>query len=113
MKANLLLLLLALFLGACGNKVVPHSALKEEVELDKVDYKKNGFKAGTVFDNTGLDGCGFMISLEDKSKLDPTDLPAEFKKDQLPVWVKYQYKKGAVGVCMSGRIVTLLEIKSR
>ena len=54
MKPNLLLLLFVLVLGACGNKVVPQSALKEEVELDKVDYKKNGFKAGTVFDNTGL-----------------------------------------------------------
>jgi hypothetical protein len=45
--------------------------------------------------------------------MQPTNLPEEFEKDQLPVWIKFQYKKGAVGVCMSGRIVNLLDIKLR
>jgi len=29
------------------------------------------------------------------------------------VWVKYQVKKGAAGICMSGQIVTLLDIQER
>ena len=107
---------MVLFIASCGNKVVPQSTSQEttgEVKLDDSEYVKNGFKSAVVIDNSGLDGCGFMILLEDKAKLQPVSLPEEFKKHQLPVWIKFQYKKGAVGVCMSGRIVNLLDIKPK
>jgi hypothetical protein len=81
------------------------------VEVKK-DFEKEGYVKATVINYT-VDGCTFLLQLTDEKKLEPTNLSEEFKKDNLPVWIKYSPKKGAVSVCMAGQIVELSDIQLR
>lgn len=120
---------IAILGGACSEKTTatksPESSTetiesveaKEDVKPQEVeesmliDYEKLKFISATVVDVSELDGCGYMLKLENGKKLQPTPaLSDEFKVNDLPVWVKFQVKKGAVGICMSGQIVTLTSI---
>jgi len=86
---------------------------KDEAAV-KADYENRNYIPATVINMEALDGCGFMLKLENGKKLQPTPaLTEEFSVDRMPVWIKYQFKKGAVGICMSGQIVTLSEIVKR
>ncbi|MDQ3048802.1 MAG: hypothetical protein M3R27_14725 [Bacteroidota bacterium] len=66
-----------------------------------------------VIKNHLIDGCTWIMELENEKKLQPVNLTSEFQKDQLKVWVKYAVKKGAVGICMTGEIVNITEIEIR
>src|SRR5687768_8560253 len=66
-----------------------------------------GLIAATVKDNSGLDGCTFLLVLYNGKKIEPLNLPAEYKKDGMKVRVKYHQRKDAMSVCMSGEIVML------
>lgn len=59
-----------------------------------------------------LDGCRYLLELENGSKLNPGTLPAAFEKDNLEVWVKYK-KVDRVNICMSGTTVDITEIYKR
>ncbi|MES2799960.1 MAG: hypothetical protein V4638_08085 [Bacteroidota bacterium] len=73
-----------------------------------------GGEKATLVDLTGLDGCGFVIELEDGSRLEPTNLldydntPVNGKK----VWVKYQTVDGG-SICMVGQIVEITCLEPR
>jgi len=72
---------------------------------------QDGFIKATVIDYE-LDGCKFMLQLTDGKKLEPVNLPEEFKKDNYNVWIKYQHYKGS-SVCMAGQMVTVTAIEKR
>lgn len=74
-------------------------------------HEQSGFVKGTIINYT-LDGCSFMIQLEDGKKLEPVNLQFEFKKDKFKVWIKYQYYKGN-SICMAGEMVTVTAIETR
>ncbi len=76
------------------------------------DFEKEGYVQATVINFT-LDGCTFLLQLADGTKLEPTNLGGDFKKDQLAVWIKYIPKKAAASVCMAGQIVELFDIQLR
>lgn len=85
------------------------------------DLAAQGYEKGVVEDNTGLDGCGFMIVLEDTNPDDDTPgmtlnpimgFPDEFKKDGLAVWVKYK-KTEVMTTCMKGETVNVESVKKR
>ena len=70
---------------------------------------------GVVKDYTGLDGCGFVIELEDGSLLEPADVMVpdfEFKDDQ-KVWLSYVPLDNQVSVCMVGTSVRITGIEER
>lgn len=83
-----------------------------EVKESKRDFEKEGYVKATVINYT-LDGCTFLLQLADEKKLEPTNLSADFKKDQLAVWIKYMPKKGGVSICMAGQMVELSDIQIR
>jgi hypothetical protein len=58
-----------------------------------------------------LDGCSYIIELTDGSKLEPINLPEEFRKDSLKVMVKYTEQKEMGSICMVGKIVKIDGIK--
>ena len=94
----------------------PSDTLSEE-ELSKIreqqkQYANEGYSRARVIYNE-VDGCGYMIQLGDGSKLEPTNLKEEFKKDKLDVWVKYIEKKGGMSICMAGQMADITDIQLR
>ncbi len=77
------------------------------------DYPAEGFTKATVIDYQ-LDGCKWMLKLENGDMLLPSPPPAErFQKDQIPVWVKYEVVKGGMSTCMAGTMVKVTAIEER
>ena len=69
---------------------------------------KNGVK-GTIKDLKGLDGCGMVILLENDITLIPLNLE-DFELDQLDgqeVILSYTIEQDAMGICMTGEMVTI------
>lgn len=72
-----------------------------------------GYVKATVTDNTGLDGCRFMLTLESGKKLEPVNLEEKYMKDGMKVWVKYQSVKDMMSICMAGEMVRITAIEER
>lgn len=97
-----------------ANPITETKPLKAEVVVESKDYAKEKYIKATVIDMRELDGCGFMLTLESGKKLQPTPaLTEEFSVQDKQVWIKYQIRKGTVGICMSGQIVTVDDIQKR
>ena len=69
---------------------------------------------GTLQNKRTLDGCGWMIMLDDGTKLQPLNLvsfkdlaPVEGKR----VILEYEKQDGAMTTCMSGKTVKITTIK--
>ena len=62
-----------------------------------------------VIDYSDLDGCTFLLELDDGSKLQPLTLAEEFMKDGLSVYITYSIVKQP-GICMVGRIINVDQI---
>jgi hypothetical protein len=76
----------------------------------QTDYAASGYVEATVtaFD---VDGCKWLLVLSDGKKLIPFPLPdGVFASDGLKVWVKYEKAKGAVGTCMAGELVKIVDL---
>ena len=86
--------------------------LKNEPPVSYADtHEQKGFVKATIINYT-IDGCTFMIQLEDGKKLEPVNLQNEFKIDNFKVWIKYQQSKGN-SICMAGEMVTITAIEKR
>jgi hypothetical protein len=68
-----------------------------------------GSVVATVVDMRELDGCTYLLELEDGSKLQPSKLPVAFQKAGLKVRIKYK-KIDFMSICMSGTAVELTYI---
>lgn len=102
------------FLFSCSRSSAPvSSAVKEQVQTSDTDYTARGFVKATVVDLSELDGCKFLLTLEDGSRLQPENLDTAFAKENLPVWVKYYLQKNAISICMAGKVVHITEILKR
>jgi hypothetical protein len=62
---------------------------------------------GTIKDFKGLDGCGFMIVLENGNKLQPIKYSSENLEIKDGQKIKFSYKEitNQVGICMAGKMV--------
>lgn len=84
--------LIALSLSSC-NKNICSDSVKAELK-----------------DLTGLDGCGFVIELENGDRLEPLNL-SDFDidlKDGRRVWVSYHLTENFIGsLCMVGDLVEI------
>ncbi|MCW3101731.1 MAG: hypothetical protein JWO09_171 [Bacteroidetes bacterium] len=72
----------------------------------------NGYTKATVIDYK-VDGCTWMLELEDGKKLQPAELKPDYQKDKLQVWITYEIKKGGMGICMAGEMVNITHIELR
>lgn len=104
---------LAIVVSSCKN------GQKSTEEVKKTDPGAEGYVKGTMADQSGLDGCGWIITLDDanaESKIkaiNPVDdLPAEFKSDGKTVWVKFT-PSDMMSTCMKGQMAKVEGIKSR
>ena len=91
---------LVYFLSACSqeNKACSNNAVK-----------------ATIKDFTGLDGCSWVLVLQDGRKLEPLNLLNQniAPADGLPVWVDYKVETNAGSICMVGEIVSINCISKR
>jgi hypothetical protein len=63
--------------------------------------------AGLVVDMSGLDGCGLMIELEDKSKLEPVEIFNEFELTE-GMKISFDYEEvNGMSICMAGKQVKI------
>lgn len=70
-----------------------------------------GYTKATVINST-LDGCTYLMELEDNKKLEPVNLKENFKKDGLKVWIQYTHYEN-FSFCMAGEMVTITAIEIR
>lgn len=104
--------------SSCGEK---KESSRENIQRDSVigdslankAMEKNGFVKATIVDKTGLDGCRFMLQLEDGKMLQPLNLDEKYMKDGLQVWVQYKVQKDVMTVCMAGDVINITEIEKR
>lgn len=62
---------------------------------------------GTIKDFKGLDGCSYVVELQDESKIQVTNL-SEFDidiEDGKTIRISYHEIKDAMSICMIGKIV--------
>lgn len=60
-----------------------------------------------------LEGGVYTIKAEDGTNYDPTNLPAEFKKEGLAVEAEARKQESMAGIHQVGPIVTLIRIRNR
>ncbi|MGQ0829062.1 MAG: hypothetical protein ACT4ON_11795 [Bacteroidota bacterium] len=102
---NIVLITLVIITTACSQKTgTTQSTVKEQ--------DKAGFTKATVI-NYKLDGCSWMLQLEDKNRLEPINLKEEFQKENLKVWVQYEIFKEGASICMAGEMVKIIAIELR
>jgi len=96
-----------IFITSCGK----HTSMRvTPVAVD--EPAKPGFTAGTV-KSYALDGCTWMIFLENGTILQPSGLTPEFQQNELKVWIKYTVPKDAMSICMAGQPVNITAIEIR
>ncbi len=70
-----------------------------------------GYTKATIINST-IDGCLWMIQLEDGKMLEPVNLKDEFKKEGLKVWIQYKHYEN-YSFCMAGEMVTVTAMEIR
>jgi hypothetical protein len=76
---------------------------------------ETGAIAATLHDYTGLDGCSWVIKLENGEVLEPVNL-ADFTielEEGKKVWLKYAEQNDLASICMVGLIVKIDRIWER
>ena len=82
------------------------STVSTETISPFIEYTK-----ATIIKNT-VDGCSWMLQLEDGKKLEPKELKKEFKLENLKVWLLYDVYKD-YSFCMAGEMIIIKKIALR
>ena len=61
---------------------------------------------------SGLDGCRYMILLEDSTYLNPINLLEDYRKQNMSICFSFEYKPSIPSVCMKGKMIEIKEIKA-
>jgi hypothetical protein len=75
-----------------------------------VETQSNILISAEVVDFTQLDGCGFLLQLNDSTKLIPLNFPDSLKKNNLRIKIKY-HTVNKNTICMAGKTVELILVK--
>jgi len=77
-----------------------HAKTKTEYEDAMVRYFKR-------------DGCDYALQLENGDLIEPDKLSPKFQKDSLKVLVKYKERVDVASICMMGKMVKIIDIKTK
>lgn len=82
---------------------------------NKSNAPEDGAIIATLHDNTGFDGCTWVIKLDNDEVLEPVNL-GDFNhfelKDRKKIWIKYR-TVGMASICMVGPTVEIEAIWDR
>lgn len=82
---------------------------------NKCNMPEDGAIAATLYDYTGLDGCSWIIKLENDEVLEPLNLQdfgIELQEGK-NIWVKYSVSTNTASICMVGSMITIEGIWDR
>jgi len=96
-QKNLILFSILLAAGSCSPKTTTTPTPAGTVIVTVIDYRE-------------LDGCEFLLVMDNQQKLQPDNLPEEFKKDGTQLRVLFKYTDG-MSVCMAGKMVSLTHVE--
>ncbi len=96
------LFIILLFLSSCIKSTSNVNADKDIIMI-----------TAKVIDAKGLDGCNFLLELDDGKKVQPLSLPSEFSQDGLKVEVEFKVKTGMMSICMAGPTVEIIKIAKK
>ncbi len=88
--------------------IISCTAQKDTFNPDEL--VRNGFVKVEVLDMRNLDGCEFVLKLEDGSSLEPVGMKEEYKTNGLFLFIKYKPIKDRMSICMVGPQVELTEV---
>ena len=80
---------------------------------EKVEKSCKNSQAGVLINLTGFDGCGWIIQLQNSTKLEPVNLD-DFNIELIEnksVCIQYQIRQDLASICMVGQIVELYSIE--
>lgn len=64
----------------------------------------------TVIDYSELDGCRFLLELQDGRKLEPVNLEKKYMKHGIKVLITWKNTEG-MSICMAGTMVEITSIR--
>ncbi|MBA3706981.1 MAG: hypothetical protein H0W84_14090 [Bacteroidetes bacterium] len=109
---NIVLITLVILTNACSHKVPGLKSFPPTEKSTTMEETKAGFVKATVI-NYKLDGCSWMLQLEDGKKLEPINLTEEFQKENFKVWIQYKPFTQGASICMAGEMITITAIEIR
>lgn len=97
--------------GCKAKKAVANEDTRTQTALPKEPLGEEG----VLKNMEGLDGCKWMIVLNNSTKLQPTNLAAFSIAlvDGQKVWVDYVDQPGVMSTCMAGKVVKIIKIEAR
>ncbi|MBN1339174.1 MAG: hypothetical protein JXA03_07615 [Bacteroidales bacterium] len=104
--------ILVAFFSSCRvrNKPATHNE-NQGIDTEQSDYE--GLEKGMISHRPeNIEACRWFILLEDGRLLEPIDLPEEFKKDSLNIWVGYMVQKRP-SRCLEAMPVGISEIRKK
>lgn len=105
MIKNILLVVLIVLMISCHKKTTT-AIMQTDDELRTLNY----IPAKVVL-QTEMDGCGYLLALEDGTLLEPVNLNDTLKQNTLRLWVKYHTEKKGMSVCMMGTMIRIDDAK--
>lgn len=94
-------------------KIIPEHADNNELnesDGNEIVSHSQKVKVVTVVDKTGLDGCTFLLQLNDSSLLEPINLDDSYKINGTKLAISYRVVS-VMSVCMAGTTVKLLTVE--
>jgi hypothetical protein len=82
-----------------------------ESGLAAIEVAMPGFTAVTVRNFTGMDGCNYVLDVNDSLRYEPVDLADSLKQDSLRLWIRYIAVKGHMSICMMGPAIKITEAR--
>lgn len=109
MAVNLKFFIVVILIGSFSSCKMQRQVSHEETAKE-ADYALLKYSEFTVIDNSGLDGCAFMLKGMNNIFLEPVNLPDSLRIDKLKLWIKFVPAKGH-SVCMAGELITITDIR--
>jgi len=91
----------------------PVQATASALRIENEDGGGNQLEISGVVRYYELEGGFYGIRTEEGETYNPINLPAEFRQDGLPVWVKVRLRNDMMGIHQAGPLVEIIEIRKR
>ena len=109
MRILLLITLVISLAAACNDRQLADNGT--DGDTTNADATESCEVAATVIDMTELDGCRFMMKLEDGKRIQPVSMPEVYKDykftDGEQVRMTYVPQPDMMGICMSGTMAKI------